>query len=61
MQTNVTYRELLEALQKLSEEELAMHVTVHHVHPDNYYPVERIDRAEAGTLDKDHPVLVVDV
>ena len=61
MQTNVTYRELLEALQKLSEEELEMNVTIHHVYPDNYYPVERIARSEEGALDKDHPILVVSV
>jgi len=57
------YRELLEALQKATEEELDQTVTVDLLANDEFVPVVsllRIDEDDADRLDVGHIVLVVE-
>ena len=56
-----TYRELLNALLELSEEELDMTATVYDgSHEwDTYYPITSTDKTvELDVLDEGHPVIV---
>lgn len=55
-----TYRELLNALLELSEEELDMTATIHDVEPDTYYPITSTDKTvELDVLDEGHPVIII--
>jgi hypothetical protein len=57
---NYTYRQLLNALLELSEEELDMTATIHDVEPDAYYPITATDKTvEADVLDSDHPIIII--
>lgn len=56
--SNYTYRDLLEALLELNEEELDMTATVEV--EDEFYPIIATDRDRVGTvLDLNHPILVI--
>lgn len=56
----MTYRELLTALSKLTDEQLDCSVTVELEEQDEFYPVELyICGSWQGVLDDGHPVLVV--
>lgn len=58
MNSNYTYRDLLEALLELNEEELDLTVTVEV--EDEFYPIIATDRDRVGTvLDLNHPILVL--
>jgi len=58
MNSNYTYRDLLEALLELNEEELDMTATVEV--EDEFYPIIATDRDRVGTvLDLNHPILVI--
>lgn len=57
----MTYRELLDGLMLLSDEQLQCDVTVELEYADECYPVDsfRICGDEHPCLDEDHPVLFV--
>jgi len=61
----MTYRELLESLNKLTSEQLDMDVTVFccdeiFSHGDEFFPVDGLLTAsvECGILDENHPYLI---
>ena len=57
---NYTYRQLLEALQELSQDELDMHATVYDAANEEYYSLNYTDRSEGDdVLDPDHPIMTV--
>ena len=57
---NYTYRQLLEALLELSQEELDMHVTIYDKTKDEYYPLNYTDKTEDNdVLDADHPIMII--
>ena len=56
----MNYKELLEALTELNEEELQLTATIYDKTDDTYFIVEFTDRTkEDDTIDKDHPVIVI--
>jgi len=57
---NYTYRQLLEALQELSQDELDMHVTVYDSTNEEYYPLNYTGKCEGDdVLDTDHPIMII--
>lgn len=57
---NYTYRQLLEALQELSQEELDMHVSIYDATNEEYYPLNYTSKTEVDdVLDADHPIMVI--
>lgn len=57
---NLTYKELLEKISKMTEEQKNMTVTVFLKMENEYYPVGDIIQCEdLLILDADHPILVV--
>lgn len=58
---NMTYKDLLNKLNSLSEEQLNQNVTIFHGSQDEFYPVYKSDFAhENDVLDKDHFYLQID-
>lgn len=56
----MTYKDLLEKLQGLSESQLNCNITVELGPEDEFYPAEfRISGDENDVLDPDHPVIFV--
>ncbi len=56
---NYTYRQLLEALQELTEDELDLSVTLYDLQREEYYPLDHCNKTkEADVLDSDHPILI---
>ena len=60
------YRELIEALKELNEDELEMTATIYSKNDDTYFIVEFTDRQEDHTLllnndviERDHPIMIV--
>jgi hypothetical protein len=57
---NYTYRQLLEALQELSSDELDMHVTVYDRANEDYHPLNYAGKCEGdGVVDADHPIMII--
>ena len=57
---NYTYRQLLEALQALSSDELDMHVTVYDRTNEVYHPLNYTGKCEGDdVVDADHPILII--
>jgi len=57
---NYTYRDLLEALQELSSDELDMHVTVYDRTNEVYHTLNYTGRCEGDdVVDADHPILII--
>ena len=57
---NYTYRQLLEALQELSQDELDMHVTVYDSTNEVYHPLNYTGKCEGDdVIDADHPILII--
>ena len=57
---NYTYRQLLEALQELSSDELDMHVSIYDSTNEEYYPLNYTGKCEGDdTLDADHPIMII--
>ena len=55
-----TYRELLEALQELSEEELDMTATIYDKTFDAYMPIDYTDKTVGDdVLDECHPIIII--
>jgi hypothetical protein len=55
-----TYREVLEALKNLSEEDLDKTATVYVRGVDEYYPIQTFGvTPDTDVLDKDHPYFLV--
>ena len=52
----MTYRELIEQLEKLTEEQLDCTVTIEDINYEEYHAGE-FDMFESYFLDEDHPVL----
>jgi hypothetical protein len=56
----MTYRELLERLSSLSDEQLNCNVTVEDPYEDECFPAElRICGEDHSSLDEDHPVIYI--
>jgi hypothetical protein len=56
----MTYKELLEMLSKLNQEQLNQTVTMHHHFSDEYYPVSQCGIVcDTDVLDENHFVLMV--
>lgn len=53
----MTYRELLQELEKMTEEQLDMDVTVYSVCDDEYYEGSLSYVVETDVLDEKHPVI----
>lgn len=54
----MTYRELLDRLSSLSDEQLNCKVTIEDPHQDEFYPAElRICGEDRSILDEGHPVI----
>ena len=57
---NYTYKDLLEALQELSSDELDLHVTVYDQTNEVYYPLNYAGKCEGDeVVSSDHPVLII--
>jgi len=57
---NYTYRDLLEALQELSSDELDLHVTIYDTQRDIYHPLNYTGKCEGDdVLDADHPIMII--
>lgn len=57
---NYTYRQLLEALQELSSDELDMHVSIYDSTNEEYYPLNYTGKCEGDDrLDADHPIMII--
>ena len=57
---NYTYRDLLEALQELSSDELDLHVTIYDTQRDVYHPLNYTGKCEGDdVLDADHPIMII--
>ena len=55
----MTYKELLEKLSELNEEQLSCHVTVFDVLWDEFFHASKLDcNLDTDVLDENHPVLV---
>ena len=54
-----TYRQLLEALQELTEDELDLSVTLYDSQREEYYPLNYCGKTEGDdVVDHDHPILI---
>ena len=57
---NYTYRDLLEALQELSSDELDLHVTIYDMQSEVYHPLNYTGKCEGDdVLDADHPIMII--
>ena len=57
---NYTYRQLLEALCELTEEQLGLHVTVYDFQKEEYYPLNYTGTTEGDdVVDDEHPILII--
>jgi len=57
---NYTYRQLLEALLDLSQDELDMHVSVYDMTNEEYYPLNYTGKCEGDdVLAADHPIMII--
>jgi len=57
---NYTYRQLLAALQELSQDELDMHVSVYDGTNEEYYSLNYTGKCEGDdVLDADHPIMII--
>ena len=57
---NYTYRQLLEALQELSSDELDLHVTIYDMQREVYHPLNYTGKCEGDdVLDADHPIMII--
>ena len=57
---NYTYRQLLEALLELSQEELDMNVSIYDFTNEVYYPLNYTGKCEGDdVLDADHPIMII--
>ena len=57
---NYTYRQLLEALQELSSDELDLHVTIYDSVAEVYHPLNYTGKCEGDdVLDADHPIMII--
>jgi hypothetical protein len=57
---NYTYRQLLEALQELSSDELDLHVTIYDSVAEVYHPLNYTNKTkDDDVLDADHPILII--
>ena len=57
---NYTYRQLLEALQELSSDELDMHVSIYDSTNEVYYPLNYTGKCEGDDiLDAEHPIMII--
>ena len=57
---NYTYKQLLEALLELSQEELDMHVTIYDFTNEEYYPLNYAGKSEGDdVLDANHPIMII--
>ena len=57
---NYTYRQLLEALLELSQEELDMNVTIYDFTNEEYYPLNYTGKTEGDdVLDANHPIMII--
>ena len=57
---NYTYRQLLAALQELSQDELDMHVSVYDATNEEYYPLNYTGKCEGDdVVDADHPIMII--
>ncbi len=55
----MTYKDLLEILSELNEEQLNMDVTVYDSIDDEFFPIDEILTAENDVLDKDHLYFII--
>ncbi len=53
----MTYRELIEQLEKLTEEQLECTVTVQDLYDTDYYDADFDIVVESDVLDEDHPII----
>jgi len=57
---NYTYRQLLEALLELSQEELDLNVAIYDSSREEYYQLNYTGKTEGDDfLDTDHPIIIV--
>ena len=57
---NYTYRDLLEALQEFSSDELDMHVTIYDRGREVYHPLNYTGKCEGDdVVDADHPIMII--
>ena len=57
---NYTYRQLLAALQELSQDELDMHVTIYDRGREVYHPLNYTGKCEGDdVVDADHPIMII--
>ena len=57
---NYTYRQLLEALQEFSSDELDMHVTIYDRGREVYHPLNYTGKCEGDdVVDADHPIMII--
>jgi len=57
----MTYKGLLDHLQKLGEEALGMDVTIYDADVGEYFPIDDFstDMDTEGILDENHPVIII--
>jgi len=57
---NYTYRDLLQALQEMSSDELDLHVTIYDMQREVYHPLNYTGKCEGDdVLDADHPIMII--
>ena len=56
---NLTYRELLSMINKLTPEQLNMTATVYDGANDEFLPINAIETPDTDVLDNNHPVFIV--
>tara|TARA_X000001388_G_scaffold66086_1_gene52798 strand:+ start:86 stop:283 length:198 start_codon:yes stop_codon:yes gene_type:complete len=57
---NYTYRQLLEALWELTEEQLDLNVTIYDFQNEEYYPLNYTSTTVGDdVVDDEHPVLII--
>ena len=57
---NYTYRDLLQALQELTSDELDLHVTIYDMQTEVYHPLNYTGKCEGDdVLDADHPIMII--
>ena len=57
---NYTYRDLLEALQELTSDELDLHVTIYDRGREVYHPLNYTGKCEGDdVVDADHPIMII--
>jgi len=57
---NYTYRDLLQALQEMSSDELDMHVTIYDRGREVYHPLNYTGKCEGDdVVNADHPIMII--